>query len=460
MKNIKLSNYKWAAVVATLLLASCDILDRQQPQASLSPEQIWVDNSSVQAALIGAYSSLQSANYYGLRHWSFAGLAADEITWTGTFPSFGQISNKQVLADNVEWNNLWNAIYVGINRANNIIAAVPGISDPALNKEAALGEARFLRALHYMNLVSWFGGTPEGFGTSAGLGLPLFVSPTLTAPDAEPKPRSTEAEIWSVVNADLEFAIENLPASGGPARATRNAAIALKARAALYQGDWAEADARASSVIEGDGSDLNPVFADLYLIKNSAPESIFELQFDAVNSNTIAFFFYPTARGGRNELAPNTEFLNAHEEGDVRLQVNNGSTAPQPAAGSSAKYFRIAGGDDNVIIIRRAELYLIAAEAAAKASSSNIGRSNTLVNAIRDRAGLDPISLATAQDVEDAVLQERRFELAFEGHRWFDLRRTNRIVSLFGIEPFRALMPIPQREVLTSDNVVTQNPQY
>lgn len=439
-------------------LSGCDILEQQQPQAELAPEQVWVDNSSVQAALTGAYSALQSANYYGLRHWAFAGMAADEISWTGTFPSFGQIANRQVLADNVEWNNLWNSIYVGINRVNNIIANVPNVNDAALNKEAAIGSARFLRALHYMNLITWFGGVPEGFGTASGLGVPLIELPTLTPSDAEPKPRSTEAQIWALINSDLDYAIQNLPV-GAPARANRNAAIALKARAAMYQGQWDEAFNRASSLINGTGSDLIRPFSDLYFTKNTS-ESIFELQFDPVNSNSIAFFFFPTSRGGRNELAPNLAFLNAHEVGDQRLAVNNGTAAPSPAAGTTAKYTRITGGDDNVIILRKGEMYLIAAEAAAKKSNPELPVAMGYLNAVRVRAGLAPAAASSLNEVESLVLNERRFELAFEGHRWFDLRRTNRIVTTFGVEPYRALMPIPQREVLTSDGVIVQNPNY
>jgi hypothetical protein len=457
MKNY--IKYSFIAFISmAFAVSSCDILDSQLPQEQLAPEQVWVDNSSVQAALIGAYSSLQSANYYGLRFFAFAGMSADEISWTGTFPTFGQIANRQVLANNVELTNYWNVAYAGINRANNIIANVPGITDAALNKDVAIAEARFLRALHYMGLLSWFGGTPTGFANSAGLGVPLITTPTITPGDAVPQPRATEAEVWALINSDLEFAIEKLPV-GGVARANKNAAIGLKARAALYQGDWAEAEARASSIITGTGSDLLPIFADLFLAKNSS-ESLFELQFDPVNSNTIAFFFFPTSRGGRNELAPSIDFLAAHQVGDARLRVNNGSAAPNPAAGTSAKHFRITGGDDNVIILRKGEMYLIAAEAAAKANAANLDKSNQLINAIRNRAGLAPVTATSVQEVEDFVINERRFELAFEGHRWFDLRRTNRVVSLFNIETFRALMPIPEREVLTSDGVIAQNPNY
>jgi starch-binding outer membrane protein, SusD/RagB family len=455
----KYLKYTLVASIGVLLGTSgCDILEEQLPQAELAPEQVWVNNSSVQAALTGAYSSLQNANYYGLRHWAFAGMAADETSWTGTFPSFGQIAARQVLADNVEWNNLWNAIYGGINRANNIIANVPSIDDPSLNKEAAIGAARFLRALHYMNLISWFGGVPTGYGTAQGLGVPIFDTPTLTPGDAEPKVRSTEAQVWALINSDLDYAIQNLPV-GAAARANRNAAIALKARAALYQGQWDEAYTRATSVINATGTDLVTPFFNLFATKNT-PESLFELQFDPVNSNSIAFFFFPTARGGRNELAPNTAFLNAHEVGDLRLPVNNGTAAAIPAAGTTAKYTRITGGDDNVIILRRGEMYLIAAEAAAKKATSDLAAANTLLNAVRSRAGLAPVVATTVAEVEDLVIRERRFELAFEGHRWFDLRRTNRVVSTFNIEPYRALMPIPQREVLTSDGVVAQNPNY
>lgn len=436
---------------ASLLYAtSCEVLE-QEPQASLPPEAVIVDAAGTQAALIGAYSALQSTNYWGLRYFALSGLYADEISHTGTFPSFLQVANRNVLPDNVEFSNIWNSIYAGINRANNIIAQVPSVTDEALDQEAAIGEARFLRAFHYFNLIRMFGGSAEGFGKSGGLGVPLFLEPTLTPADAEPKPRASEEEVLSVIIADLEYAMENLPASAANGRVDAEAATALMARLMLYIENYDAAQTLAEAVIAGDGSDLVEYF-DIFEQQNTS-EAIWELQFDEVNSNSIAFFFFPTNAGGRNEIAPSNELEAAHEEGDLRLAVN------APGNGITLKYNNITNGDDHVLLIRKAEMYLIAAEAAARQGETETALE--YLNAVRNRAGLDDFESENASEIVDAVMQERFVELAMEGHRFFDLRRTGRAVSELELEDGnRTRLPIPQREVLTSEDVVQQNPGY
>ena len=153
-------NTKYFKIIALGLLLSttaCDTLD-VEPQASLPAETAFTNKSAAEAGLIGAYSALQSANYMGLRYFAFADMTADNIAHTGTFPSFAQIANRQILPDNVELSNMWNIIYSGINRANNIIAQVPEINDPSFNnKESVVAQARFLRAYHYFKLINYFG---------------------------------------------------------------------------------------------------------------------------------------------------------------------------------------------------------------------------------------------------------------------------------------------------------------
>jgi len=108
-------------ISGALFLASCSKVLDQQPQASLSPETAFSTRTGVEAGLLGIYDGFQNADYYGLAIWIYADLYADNLTHTGTFPTFAQMANKQLLTDNTNIGAMWNRIYNTINRANNLI---------------------------------------------------------------------------------------------------------------------------------------------------------------------------------------------------------------------------------------------------------------------------------------------------------------------------------------------------
>ncbi len=442
--------------VMASFIPACNSNLELEPQNSLDASVGFKTKQDVEAALLGCYNSLQSGNYYGLRSWALADVYADILQHTGTFPSFAQFANRNILADNVEVSNMWNVIYSAINRANTVIAAAPGVNDPSFNVNNALGEARLLRSLHYFTLMIMYGGSPSGFNKADGLGLSIFDKPTLSAADAAPKARSSEADVWKLIMDDVNFAVANLATSNGNGRVNKNVANALKARYHLYRNEWADAEAAATAVIDAKVYTLlsSAAYADIWLKQNTS-EAIFELQFDVNNTNSIAFFYYTSATGGRNEITTLGAFRDAHEAGDVRRAVNATTTTP---TNKTMKYTRVAG-TDNMIIVRFAEMYLIRAE--ARAMQNKFVDALADLNVIRTRAGLPPSAAATQTALVDAILKERRFEFAHEGHRWFDLRRTNRWNTLSGLtEPNRARWPIPQREVQTAGDIVKQNPGY
>jgi starch-binding outer membrane protein, SusD/RagB family len=461
-----MNKIKYFLIIAGVLaITSCKKLLEQEPQASLDATTAFTTKAGVEAGLLGIYDGIQNADYYGLASWIYPDLYADNLTHTGTFPTFAQMANKQLLPDNVNITNLWNTLYNTVNRANNVIESAPKITDASFNKNVALAEARTLRAFSYFNLIRFFGGSNTGYNKAGGLGVPIFTAPTLSPGDAAPKPRSTEADVHTLILGDLDFGIANLPATAANGRLTKNAATALKARLQLYREQWDDAETLATTVISQFSASPNggliagASYANLWLSKNQKPESIWELQYFVDDGNSGAFYFYTGATGGRNEITSSTSLRNAHEVGDLRLPVNATTAAPGIPANKTRKFSRVAG-DDNVILIRLAELYLIRAEARARKTATDLPGALADLNLIRSRAGL-PASLAvTANDVLDAVLKERRIELAFEGHRFFDLRRYNSISTVGITDAFRALWPIPQREVQTSGNIVTQNPNY
>jgi starch-binding outer membrane protein, SusD/RagB family len=451
--------------ICTISLISCTKVLDQQPQASLNPETAFSTRTGVEAGLLGIYDGFQSGDHYGLAIWIYADLYADNLAHTGTFPTFAQIANKQLLADNTNIGGMWNRIYNTINRANNVIVQAEKLNDPAFNKVAAIAEARALRAIAYFDLLRFFGGSTGGYAKAGGVGIPLYTQPTLSPADGAPKSRATEADVYTQILADLDFAILNVPATAAVGRLTKNAVTAMRARVQLYREQWSDAEIMATNVISQFAAQPNGGlvagvdYANLWLSKNVRPESIWELQYFADDGNSGAFYYYPNANGGRNEITSSSSLALAHETGDLRRAINVTAAAPGIPANKTRKFSRTAG-DDNIILIRLAELYLIRAEARARKIPSDIAGAQADLNVIRTRAGLSPTTAATTDNLILAIQQERRIELAHEGHRWFDLRRYNTYGALGITESFRSLWPIPQREVLTSGGIIAQNSGY
>lgn len=474
-----------AALLLTLGLGStaCEKAVEIAPYNSLDASTGYKTPADVNAGLIGAYSTVQSANYYGLRYPLFADLQADNARWTGTFPTFNQVAINAVLPDNTELVNIWNVIYSGINNCNYIIQQADQVNDASFNKANALGEARALRAFHYMNLLAWWGGTPQGYGYSGGLGVPLRLTPTTNITDGAINPiaRSSEADVNTAIRADLDYAAKNLASvvlsGSSKSRLSQAAVLGLRARFELRQRDYAAAASFAQQALTAAGNtvSLEAQYGTIFSQKYSQ-ESLWELDFNPTDQSQFAFFWYPSARGGRGEVAVATALAAAHTAGDARRPVNVVLTAEANttyAANTTRKYFRISSQDDNFQVIRLGEVVLTLAE--AQAQQGNLTAAVTQLNRIRTRAGLAAYALTTttADPTGQAgllaqILTDRRLELANEGVRWFDLRRTNTVQTVLTTttQTFRNLWPIPQREILNSvpvgqsASLVTQNPGY
>lgn len=467
-------------IMGSALSGCVKTIERQIPQNALAADALATDPASIRAALNGAYASLLSGNYMGLRYWALTDMYADNINHVGTFPSFAQFLNKNLLGDNVEIQNMWTQIYSAINRCNTAISAANANTSPTFtDKNSVIAQAKALRAYNYFNLLRLWGGNENGYNkgndpSGKSWGVPIRINPTLKEEDAAPLARNTENEVWTQILADLDPAqvIANLPASGSFVLNQR-AANALRARVQLYREDWAEAESLATTVIGGGGSLVNTNFGagGLYtnLYGNVAPtaEVLWSLPFDPTNQNAIAFFYLPAGLGGRNEISATTGLRDAHEAGDGRKIINY-TQPPYPSgfppapgvAAKTLKYTRVSTGDDYFHHIRLAEVYLIRAEARARIGTDLTGAATDL-NVVRTRAGLPNTTAATQTDLLDAILRERRVEFAHEGHRLFDLRRYNRL-DLLGMttNSFRVRLPIPQQEIFRSGTIIAQNPGY
>lgn len=467
---MNLVNLRQLATRSALLLSlglgvgACDKALNVEPQNNISSNKGYSTKEDAAAGLLGCYDGLQglqssTSSYYGASFPSDVDLVSNNIIEVGTYnTTFGLIAQNQISADNVEIASLWQSMYDDVNRCNYLLQQSNNISDPAFSKLTTQAEARTIRALCYMNLLSLWGGTTAGYGYTNGAGVPLRLTPTTAIGDQTMSmPRASEAEVATAIRADLDFAIANLSAGTGT-RVTKNAAQALRARFELRMRNYADALKFAQQVPAPAG-----FAAAAPSSSASTPDAIWQLYFSATDQNLYAFYWFPSP-GGRNEFDPSPGLIAAHTAGDLRLPINNSPAV----AGTTLKYTRTATRDDYFNIVRYAEVYLTIAEAAAQTGDLITATNN--LNVIRKRAGLANTTATTAAALVTDILRQRRLELAYEGHYWIDLRRTNTVQSALGTgsttspnaydQTFRNLFPLPQRDINLAPGVLVQNQGY
>jgi hypothetical protein len=454
---------KLLLALSVLGLGACSDVLEVAPTSSIASANAINDAVGARAALAGAYSGLQAGGLYGHRIVDWTDLLSDNLRHVGTFDDYADADNHLLRSDNNTVATIWNAAYDEINRTNQILDKVPNVADlDAAERDEILGEAHFLRALMYHDLVRlWGGGT---------LGLPLRTEPVATAAEANTITRSSVAETYAQILDDLAQAKALITAGSGQTRqASAGAVSAIEARVRLYQQDWAGAEAAAAEV-EAMGYSLAPNFADLFDASgNNTPEDIFRVTFTPTQAQSISFYYLPKALGGRYEVAPTTgasgiiAAFDPASGGSISLYnpVDKRGQWSIARAGSRtyASKYRNPTGDEDVHVIRLAEVILIRAEALA-----HLGRLPEAIaeyNRLRVRAGLapDPTTNTDQASVLAAIARERRLELAFEGDRWPDLVRTGQAVPVLGIPAAQALLPIPQAEMDVAPNL-SQNPGY
>jgi starch-binding outer membrane protein, SusD/RagB family len=450
--------------LSALLLGACDTPLDVDPDSQLPFDEALDSPEEIAAGVRGAYDALQQGGAYDRDIIVFPDMYADNLVFTGTFDTDAEVSDLAVQASNGAVQDIWEAAYDAINRANNVLSSLPGVEGMDPDEAAQFrGEALFIRALSYHNLVRWFGG------------VPLVLQPNWEIGDDENtnRPRSTQAQVYAQIEADLEEAEGLLPSFSAGYLATSGAATALLARVYLDEGKYAQARDAATAVIDGGDYELIQPYGNVFAVENSS-EVIFSVQYTVTDFNELAFWFFPSVLGGRRGFAPTADLAGAFGDDDTErfdrtigfYQTSTGATRRY-----GNKYFRISTGEDNIIVLRLAEMYLIRAEANAR-----LGAPAAIVladvNVVRERAEVAPLTAAdvdydesgtvTQDELLQAVLDERRLEFALEGHRFFDLRRiygTAGTAEFLGIPEFRLLFPIPQDERDANPNL-GQNPGY
>jgi hypothetical protein len=469
---------RWALpVLLCAFVVGCEDTLTVEPVNEVPAESAINDLATARAALAGAYDALQddgAADYLSGSHTVFGDLPSDDVIHVGTFDTFLEADLNDLLADNGTIQSIWDIVYEAIARVNRLIEQVPALDNVTQeDKDDIVGQAFFLRALHYHNLVKFWGDVP--------LRLTTPPSPEEAALIA----RAPEAEVYAQILEDLAAARTLLAEEAHPTIASIAAVYALRTRVMLFQENWAGVIANADSLEALEEHELVANFASLFT-STTTDEDILRVTYTTEEEHLLGWWYRSKGDfGGRYEVAPSCALAQAFDADvdcsadapyatynptDQRAQVSVQKNGDSEVFGGK---WPTGIGDEGIHVIRFAEVILNKAEALAR--ENRLPEAVDEYNRTRVRAGLaahvfgvtdiDPgvgvNLLDTQQEVLEAIWEERRLELSMEGFRWPDLVRTGRAVEVVGLEdrPHQVLFPVPQQELDVAPNL-TQNPGY
>jgi hypothetical protein len=491
-------------VALTLSFGACDKFLDKAPLDSVNTDNFWRTESDAISAINGAYQPLQWPKLYNLRIWTTDIWAGNSVVGAGGGTDgieTQDIANFVTSTDNATALDVWRGPAPGILRCNLVLQNVPDMDIKESTKNRVLGEAYFLRASYYFILVRLFGE------------VPLITTPLNPGDDLR-QPRATKEAIYEVIKSDFTKAIDLLPSKSSYVgadlgRANKGAAIGMLAKVYLTLGDY-QKTTELCQQLEGEGFALNANYANNFnpATKNST-ESLFEIQYLGKtnfsfwdNENQASWcsaFMGPRnadfVDGGYGWNQPTQEFVDAYEAGDLRKDItvfydgcpqfdskdyspafsNTGYNVRKFAVDKNVTQGAYDNNPSNFPVLRYSDVLLMYAEALnetgrtqeAQATATDINSGGPL-NRVRMRAGLANVSGLSQQELREKIQHERRMELAFEGHRWFDMVRTNNgqyaLDFLHSIGKSNAaakhlLLPIPQKEIDSNPNL-SQNPGY
>ena len=463
---MKAKKYITPLIFALLCLTTaCDFLELESPN-DINADNLFKDAASAENALIGVYSSLQSPSYYG-GNYLLIGEPISGNSATGGFDNsnIDELGAQAVTPSNIIVEEMWYGIYNTIANANHLIEGLETIDDSAFDpepdrKNEIEGQARAIRAMAHFDLLRYFG---EHWDNASSFGIPVISTVQKIGDIA---PRSTVAQTYTFILGELNAALALVnQVDRDPAFVNSGTVHALLARVYLYNKDYPDAITHADETAsEGlyillDDVDYPSIFND-----RQTSESIFELAFDSQNRSRYNGLTYARPDALNTEV----NFLAAEalsdffisRPGDVRADLadfdpGNNDTSIQPN-GRSQKYRGESDEDSPAYIFRFAEIFLIRAEALGY-SAAGLADLNTIRN-MRGLGLIDP----GAGGFLSAILDERKAEFNFEGHYYFDLARAEEIKpgGLLDIDAFRAILPIPLREITATKGAVEQNPGY
>lgn len=458
-------------------------------KGTVASAQFWKTQNDATSAVNAMYANLHEWTNIAFAPIAVESMGSDDVE-KGSTPTDASFMNDfhffTANSGEGQISDFWGGEYKTINFANQILDNVPAISMDATLKSRYLAEAKFIRAYAYFRLVRAFGDVP----------LRLHVPKAATEYNI---PRTPKAQVWTAIETDLTDAASVLPQSYAAAdvgHVTKGAALALHAKAAMYQKKWADVLTYTTQVM-GLGYTLFPNYEQMFRTTNkNNSESIFEIQNMLIPNNPGASNSqYSQVQGVRGSTGggwgfnvPSADLAASYETGDPRRDATiifRGETTPEgdaiPADGDNPMYNQKSyvpfslyvsgfneGCQQNKIVLRYADVLLMNAE--ANNESGNTAAALIPLEQIRARAragnnAVLPKIVSTDQaTVRAAIYKERRSELAMEFDRYFDVIRQGRGAEVFGSRGWKAnkneVWPIPQNEIDLSAGTLTQNTGY
>ncbi len=451
MKNY--INYRILFSFLALAFFACDDNLDIEPEQALSPEIATESPANIKNILNSIYGDARSSNSYG----GGIGLASEllanagELSWNGTFVQPAEYNEKAVLTGNSFVSGIWMNGYQ-INNQANIVLANLDVFEVESERDKTEGEAKFLRAINYFDLVRLFAKPYERGANGGEPGVPIILEPVLDASKITYPARNSITEVYGQVINDLNDAYELLP-STNLYFADKYAAKALLARVYLQMGNYQMARDAADDVIKNSGHSLTATFAEAFNNPQNSTEDIFAIQVTAQDDSSHSFNLYWGGRdfGGRNG-DPDLSIEDPHFE---IYDDPNDERASFFYEGRGTATLKWQNQFANIPIIRLAEMYLIRAEANERLDTEVGATPLADINKLRLRASATSF---TSVDL-DEILMERRRELSFEGFALFDAKRLGRDIGDISYDNNRLVLPIPLREMDANPELV-QNPGY
>lgn len=482
MKNTFKIIIAWFLVITTI---SCQkFLDIKPSSSSIaetnSDSVFYKSAADLEAALSGAYSDFRN-EYFELDYFVNGDAQSDDAYAGADNVANFQIDDYTIDATNANVSRDWGYLYSTIGKTNLIINNAGFVTDPELSetrKNEIIGEASFIRAFMYFQLVQLWGDVPLQLKDIKVFDISIL-------PDLFP-PRTPKDDIYKQIITDLETALASVKTTASnKGFATKGAVNALLAKvyATNQPHDWQKVLTYCNAVIAG-GYSLLPEYEQLWDNEHeNSSESIFEINYEGTTSSGNWGVSMFVGNDWKKFNIPSNDLVKAFDsEGDIVRK--NSSIAFEDMTGHFAdvhwpqtnypfinKYRAVSSpSSQNYIFIRLADILLLKAEALNE--TGDITGAAELVNQVRSRVNLPAVTASSNAAMRLAIEKERRLELAFEGHRWFDLKRNGRAVEVinslaefggvnqsYSINENKLLWPIPQSELDKSSSLV-QNPGY
>lgn len=509
--------YNWiipATLTAGILFmfnrCSSDFLDVSVQGAATAA----TDPALAEKLVTGVYNSLISGDAFGkgdthgIAFISSTNIMSDDAD-KGSTPHdqkgiIGELDEFLHGPSNTFVGSIWNGHYNAIAQCNQALKALETSLVDETTKNRWIGEVRFLRGYYYFNMVRYYGGVP------AVLRVPESAADANS--DDKFQTRASKEEIYNIITEDLQFAVDNTPLRNATqkGRINKGTAQSMLAKVYMYLGQWQKVYDLTTEVIQSGQYDLLDDYAKIWRFEgNNSPESIFEIQTGSFNNTDFGVRGYCVWQGPRvggvggwrdlgfGFCTPSRQFVNSYETGDKRKDAtviiidDSGNHTGTilfdgyriPSKDSIENFFYnykayhselmtiepYLGNRDNkqknIHILRFAEVLLMQAEAANELGNTSISHEN--VNRLRTRAGLNPLDVSlTGSALRDAIWNERRYELAMEHDRFFDIVRQGRAEQLMKaagknfVAGKHELLPVPALQIELSGGRLTQNPGY